>query len=56
MTMNQDSKKTQVEVNQKKYAWPTSPTVVVCIDGGDPAYLKQFLADGSIPNLSLIHI
>ncbi len=51
MTMNQDSKKTQVEVNQKKYAWPTSPTVVVCIDGGDPAYLKQFLADGSIPNI-----
>ena len=49
--MNQDSKKALVEVNQKKYAWPTSPTVVVCIDGGDPAYLKQFLADGSIPNI-----
>jgi len=26
--------------------------VVVCIDGGDPAYLRQFLADGSIPHIA----
>jgi phosphonoacetate hydrolase len=25
---------------------------VVCIDGGDPAYLQQFLKDGSIPNIA----
>jgi phosphonoacetate hydrolase len=25
---------------------------VVCIDGGDPAYLRQVLADGSIPNIA----
>jgi phosphonoacetate hydrolase len=24
----------------------------VCIDGGDPAYLQQFLKDGSIPNIA----
>ena len=26
--------------------------MVVCIDGGDPAYLRQFLADGTIPNIA----
>jgi phosphonoacetate hydrolase len=26
--------------------------VVVCIDGGDPRYLQQFLADGCIPNIA----
>jgi phosphonoacetate hydrolase len=26
--------------------------VVVCVDGGDPAYLRQFLGDGSIPNIA----
>ena len=26
--------------------------VVVCIDGGDPAYPRQFLADGAIPNIA----
>ena len=24
----------------------------MCIDGGDPAYLRQFLADGVIPNIA----
>src|SRR5215510_13365311 len=42
----------QVEVNGIKYRWPHRPVVVVCIDGGDPAYLRQFLADGSIPNIA----
>ena len=41
-----------VHVNGTDYRWPTRPVVVVCIDGGDPAYLRQFLADGSIPNIS----
>ena len=41
-----------VEVNGVKYRWPRRPVVVVCIDGGDPAYLRQFLADGSIPNIA----
>jgi phosphonoacetate hydrolase len=25
---------------------------VVCIDGGDPAYLRQYLAEGAIPNIA----
>jgi phosphonoacetate hydrolase len=41
-----------VEVNGTRYRWPRKPVVVVCIDGGDPAYLQQFLRDGAIPNIA----
>ncbi len=41
-----------VEANGIKYRWPQQPVVVVCIDGGDPAYFQQFLADGAIPNIA----
>jgi len=44
--------KPTVYVNGIDYRWPLRPVVVVCIDGGDPAYLRQFLADGSIPNIA----
>jgi len=44
--------KAVVDVNGVKYRWPKRPVAVVCIDGGDPAYLRQFLADGSIPNIA----
>ena len=44
--------KTLVDVNGVKYRWPKRPVAVVCIDGGDPAYLRQFLADGSIPSIA----
>ena len=47
-----DSGKPAVTVNGTRYAWPKRPTVVVCIDGGDPAYLQEFLQDGSIPNIA----
>ncbi len=46
------AQKPVVEVNGTKYRWPARPVAVVCIDGGDPAYLRQFLADGSIPNIA----
>jgi len=46
------AEKALVEVNGVKYRWPKRPVAVVCIDGGDPAYLRQFLADGSIPNIA----
>jgi phosphonoacetate hydrolase len=45
------AKERQVEVNGVKYRWPNRPVAVVCIDGGDPAYLRRFLADGAIPNI-----
>ncbi len=41
-----------VTVNDIEYRWPRRPVVVVCIDGGDPAYLKQYLAEGCIPNIA----
>ena len=41
-----------VHVNGTDYRWPLRPVVVVCIDGGDPRYLQQFLAEGSIPNIA----
>ena len=41
-----------VSVNGTSYRWPKRPVAVVCIDGGDPAYLQQFLRDGSIPNIA----
>ena len=42
----------KVEVNGTAYAWPRRPLAVVCIDGGDPAYLQRYLAEGAIPNIA----
>ena len=44
--------KPTVTVNDITYRWPLRPVVVVCIDGGDPRYLQQFLAEGCIPNMA----
>jgi len=44
--------RTIVHVNGTAYRWPLRPVVVVCIDGGDPRYLQQFLTDGSTPNIA----
>jgi len=41
-----------VTVNGVAYRWPRRPVVVVCIDGGDPAYLRRFLDDGALPNIA----
>lgn len=41
-----------VNVNGVDYRWPARPLAVVCIDGGDPAYLRQALAQGAIPNIA----
>ncbi len=40
-----------VTVNGTDYRWPERPTVVVCIDGGDPAYIEHGVAAGIIPNI-----
>ena len=39
------------ELNGVTYAWPTRPVVVVCVDGGDPAYIEQALRCRAIPNI-----
>jgi phosphonoacetate hydrolase len=41
-----------VELNGIAYRWPPRPVVVVCIDGGDPAYFERGVADGIVPNVA----
>ncbi len=41
-----------IQLNGRQYRRPNQPVVVVCIDGGDPAYLEQGLKDGIIPNMA----
>ena len=48
MTMTTDT----LTVNGTGYRWPRHPVVVVCIDGGDPAYLEHGVAAGIIPNVA----
>ena len=40
-----------IELNGIRYQQPTRPVAVVCIDGGDPAYVEQGLKDGIIPTI-----
>lgn len=40
-----------VELHSIKYTLPRVPTVVVCVDGFDPEYLEQGIADGILPTL-----
>jgi phosphonoacetate hydrolase len=40
-----------LEVNGRSLQWPKRPTVVICLDGGDPAYLEAARAAGTIPAL-----
>lgn len=40
-----------VSLNGVTYQWPSRPIVVVCIDGGDPAYFDQCLREGVIPHI-----
>jgi phosphonoacetate hydrolase len=42
----------EILVNGTGYGWPRKPVVVVCIDGGDPAYFDHGLAQGYIPNVA----
>ncbi|MGI9501371.1 MAG: phosphonoacetate hydrolase [Geminicoccaceae bacterium] len=41
-----------VSVNGRSYAWPKVTTVVVCIDGSEPDYVEQAIADGLMPNMA----
>ncbi len=40
-----------IELNGTTYRWPRRPVVVVCVDGGDPAYFDRGVEDGIIPNI-----
>src|SRR5438445_13570114 len=41
-----------IELNGVRYRWPSRPVVVVCIDGGDPAYFDRGVRDGVAPNVA----
>ena len=41
-----------IELNSVRYRWPSRPIVVVCIDGGDPAYFARGVRDGVVPNVA----
>jgi phosphonoacetate hydrolase len=41
-----------VVVNGRRYAWPSGPTVVVCVDGSEPAYMEGAVAAGVMPFLA----
>lgn len=43
--------KPDVIVNGRSYQWPRKPTVVICIDGGDPDYINYYKFRGLIPNI-----
>jgi len=49
---NADSDGRIVSVNGRDYAWPKATTVVVCIDGSEPAYVERAIADGLMPNMA----
>jgi phosphonoacetate hydrolase len=40
-----------IELNGRRYRRPTRPTVVICADGCDPAYLWRGIPDGIFPTL-----
>src|SRR3989442_360549 len=41
-----------IELNGVRYRRPSRPVVVVCIDGGDPAYFEQGVRDGIVPHVA----
>ena len=42
----------RLEVNGTEYRRPERPLAVVCIDGGDPAYIEHGLKTGILPNIA----
>jgi len=42
----------KIRLNGVRYRWPDRPVVVVCNDGGDPAYFDQAVKDGIVPNVA----
>src|SRR5438045_9529946 len=42
----------RIELNSREYRLPEKPTVVICADGFDPAYLDAGLAAGVLPTMA----
>ena len=43
-----------VSVNGRDYRWPEAPTVVICCDGSEPAYMELAIKKGLMPNVERI--
>ena len=41
-----------IELNGRRYRKPERPTVVICVDGFDPAYVERGIADGILPAIA----
>jgi phosphonoacetate hydrolase len=42
----------EINLNGTRYRWPDRPVVVICNDGGDPAYIDAALREGAIPTIA----
>jgi phosphonoacetate hydrolase len=42
----------EVSVNGRRYRTPQRPTVAICFDGCDPAYIDRGIADGILPTIA----
>jgi phosphonoacetate hydrolase len=49
MTMEAVHPPISLSVNGRDYLWPVRPTVVICFDGCDPAYLEAARQSNAIP-------
>ena len=36
-------------INDRSYAWPDAPLVVICVDGSEPAYIEEAVKAGVMP-------
>ncbi|PSN69593.1 Phosphonoacetate hydrolase [Corynespora cassiicola Philippines] len=46
----------KITLHNRTYNLPTTPVVVICVDGFDPTYLDHGIASGTTPNLaSMVH-
>ena len=41
-----------IDVNGRSYQTPERPTVVICFDGCDPAYIERGIRDGILPTIA----
>ena len=41
-----------IEINGRRYETPKRPTVVICVDGCDPAYLSRAIHDNIVPTIA----
>ena len=44
--------KSPISCNGRDYAWPSAPTVVVCLDGSEPGYIEAAIKTGHAPTFA----